>query len=51
MTDSLALDGGGAGCVWGEQHALEVLAAAGFGEGRVETIGGDIADDYDVATP
>ena len=50
MTVSLALGGAGLGAVWGEQTALAMLADAGFGDVRVETVEGDIANNYYVAT-
>jgi SAM-dependent methyltransferase len=50
MTVSLALDGAGLGAVWGEQKALEMLAAAGFDDPRVETVEGDIGNNYYIAT-
>ena len=50
MTVSLALDGAGLGAVWGEQKALEMLAEAGFEDVRVETVPGDIVNNYYVAT-
>ena len=50
MTVSLALGGAGLGAVWGEQTALAMLTDAGFGDVRVETVEGDIANNYYVAT-
>lgn len=50
MTVSLAQGGLGLGAVWGEQKALQMLAEAGFGDVRVETVDGDIANNYYVAT-
>jgi SAM-dependent methyltransferase len=49
MTVSLALDGAGLGTCWGEQKALSMLAEAGFGPIRVETIEGDPFNNYYVA--
>ena len=51
MTVSLALDGAGLGAMWGEQKALEMLAEAGFTDVRVETVDGDIGNNYYVARP
>ena len=50
MTVSLALDGDGLGAAWGEQKALEMMRAAGFGEIEVRTVPGDIINNYYVAT-
>ena len=50
MTVSLAQGGAGLGAMWGEQKALEMLAAAGFDDVRVETVEGDIFNNYYVAT-
>ena len=41
MTVSLPQGGAGLGAVWGEQKALAMLAAAGFGDIRVKTVEGD----------
>jgi Zn-dependent membrane protease YugP len=49
MTVSLAQGGAGLGAVWGEQKALAMLAEAGFSDIRVETVEGDIANNYYVA--
>ncbi len=49
MTVSLALDGEGLGTMWGEQKALEMLADAGFGDISVETVEGDVMNNYYVA--
>jgi SAM-dependent methyltransferase len=49
MTVSLALDGEGLGTVWGEQKALEMLAEAGFSNVSVETVEGDMMNNYYVA--
>jgi len=49
MTVSLALDGEGLGTVWGEQKALEYLAAAGFGDVEVRKIDGDALNVYFIA--
>jgi SAM-dependent methyltransferase len=50
MTVSLALDGAGLGAMWGEQQAVAMLTDAGFTDIRVETIEGDIGNNYYVAT-
>ena len=50
MTVSLAQGGAGLGAMWGEQKALEMIAAAGFDDVRVETVEGDIFNNYYVAT-
>jgi Zn-dependent membrane protease YugP len=50
MTVSLAQDGAGLGAVWGEQKALTMLAEAGFTDVRVETVPGDIVNNYYIAT-
>jgi SAM-dependent methyltransferase len=50
MTVSLAQGGAGLGAVWGEQKALAMLAEAGFDDIRVETVEGDIANNYYVST-
>lgn len=49
MTVSLAQDGAGLGTMWGEQKALELLAAAGFGDVEVKQVEGDIINNYYVA--
>jgi SAM-dependent methyltransferase len=49
MTVSLAQGGAGLGAVWGEQKARAMLAEAGFTDIRVETVEGDIANNYYVA--
>lgn len=49
MTVSLAQDGAGLGTVWGEQKALEMLGAAGFGKVDVKRINGDPFNNYYVA--
>jgi SAM-dependent methyltransferase len=49
MTVSLAQGGAGLGAVWGEQKALQMLTEAGFTDVRVETVDGDIANNYYVA--
>lgn len=49
MTVSLALDGVGLGTVWGEQKALEMLADAGFSDVAIETVEGDVMNNYYVA--
>jgi ubiquinone/menaquinone biosynthesis C-methylase UbiE len=50
MTVSLAQGGAGLGAVWGEQKAREMLTEAGFTDVRVETVPGDIVNNYYVAT-
>jgi ubiquinone/menaquinone biosynthesis C-methylase UbiE len=50
MTVSLAQGGAGLGAVWGEQKALQMLGEAGFTDIRTETVPGDIANNYYVAT-
>ncbi len=50
MTVSLAQGGAGLGAVWGEQKALQMLGEAGFTDVRVETVPGDIANNYYIAT-
>jgi SAM-dependent methyltransferase len=50
MTVSLAQGGAGLGAAWGEQMALSMLADAGFSDVRVETVEGDIGNNYYVAT-
>lgn len=49
MTVSLALDGEGLGTAWGEQKARAMLAAAGFGDVRVEEIDDDPRNYYYIA--
>ncbi len=49
MTVSLAQDGAGLGTMWGEQKALELLAAAGFADVEVKHVEGDILNSYYVA--
>lgn len=48
MTVSLAYDGPGLGTVWGEQRALEMLAAAGF-EAEIKRVETDFLNAYYVA--
>ena len=50
MTVSLAQGGAGLGAMWGEQKALEMLAAAGFDDVQVETVEGDVFNNYYIAT-
>ena len=50
MTVSLAQGGAGLGAMWGEQKALEMLAAAGFDDVHVETVEGDVFNNYYIAT-
>lgn len=49
MTVSLALGGEGLGAAWGEQKACELLAEAGFAKVSVETLPGDLFNNYYVA--
>jgi ubiquinone/menaquinone biosynthesis C-methylase UbiE len=49
MTVSLALDGMGLGTAWGEQKAREMLAEAGFTHVDVETVEGDLINNYYIA--
>jgi SAM-dependent methyltransferase len=50
MTVSLAYDGEGLGTMWGEQKARELLAEAGFGQVKVESVPGDIFNSFYIAT-
>jgi ubiquinone/menaquinone biosynthesis C-methylase UbiE len=50
MTVSLAQDGAGLGAVWGQQKARAMLAEAGFTDVRIETVPGDIVNNYYIAT-
>ncbi len=49
MTVSLASDGPGLGTMWGEQTALELLAAAGFDEVEIKRVDADFLNSYYVA--
>jgi 2-polyprenyl-3-methyl-5-hydroxy-6-metoxy-1,4-benzoquinol methylase len=49
MTVSLANDGPGLGTMWGEQLALELLAAVGFGDVEVRRVEADFLNSYYVA--
>ena len=49
MTVSLSLGGDGLGTAWGTELALEMLAAAGFGDVRVERVPEDFINSYYVA--
>jgi SAM-dependent methyltransferase len=49
MTVSLALDGDGLGTAWGEQLAIEMLTAAGFGSVDISHVEADISNSYYVA--
>ena len=49
MTVSLAAGGAGLGACWGEELALELLAAAGFSEVRVEQLEHDIQNNFYLA--
>jgi len=46
MTVSLAYDGDGLGAMWGVQKARQMFADAGFVEVEVNTIPGDLMDNY-----
>jgi hypothetical protein len=50
MTVSLARGGAGLGAVWGEERALQMLAAAGFADIAVYRLDGDLINNYYVAT-
>lgn len=50
MSVSLGLDGDGLGTVWGEQLAVRMLGAAGFGDITVKTVEGDAFNNYYVAS-
>ncbi len=50
MSVSLAQNGAGLGTAWGEELALEMLAAAGFGNVRVERLPHDIQNNYYLMT-
>ena len=49
MTVSLANDGPGLGTMWGEQTALELLAAAGFGDVEIKRVEADFLNSYYIA--
>ncbi|WP_441248406.1 class I SAM-dependent methyltransferase [Kitasatospora sp. McL0602] len=49
MSVSLGEGGAGLGTVWGEQKALEMLTAAGFGQVDTQRVEGDILNVYYVA--
>jgi SAM-dependent methyltransferase len=49
MTVSLAYGGDGLGTAWGEQKALEMLAAAGYKDVEVKRVDGDILNNYYIA--
>lgn len=49
MTVSLAQGGAGLGAAWGEEKALEMLAAAGFEEVKVHQLEHDILNNYYLA--
>ena len=51
MTVSLAVGGMGLGAAWGDRVAREMLARAGFGRVDVNTVEGDIFNNYYVAHP
>lgn len=50
MTVSLAENGDGLGAMWGEEKALEMLAAAGFGKVAVHHLPHDLQNQYYVAS-
>jgi len=49
MSVSLAADGAGLGAAWGQEKALEMLEAAGFGRVDVKKVEGDVVNNYYVA--
>jgi 2-polyprenyl-3-methyl-5-hydroxy-6-metoxy-1,4-benzoquinol methylase len=49
MTVSLAGGGPGLGTMWGEQKALEILAAAGFDDVEVQRVEADVLNSYYIA--
>ena len=49
MTVSLALGGAGLGAMWGEEKALEMLAAAGFRSVDVRQLPHDFMNNFYVA--
>ncbi|MGH3423872.1 MAG: hypothetical protein ACRDO8_04030, partial [Nocardioidaceae bacterium] len=49
MTVSLSLDGDGLGTAWGTERALRMLADAGFGDVRIESLDADFINAYYVA--
>jgi 2-polyprenyl-3-methyl-5-hydroxy-6-metoxy-1,4-benzoquinol methylase len=49
MTVSLAGGGPGLGTMWGEQKALEILAAAGFDDVVVQRVEADVLNSYYIA--
>ncbi|WP_213163491.1 class I SAM-dependent methyltransferase [Kaustia mangrovi] len=51
MTVSLAQGGEGLGAMWGEEKALDYLAAAGFAETEVRTLEHDIQNNYYICRP
>lgn len=51
MSVSLAGGGPGLGAAWGKELALEMLAAAGFGDVEVKTLPHDVLNYYYLATP
>lgn len=51
MTVSLAADGAGLGACWGEEVAVEMLAAAGFSDVRIERLPHDIMNNYYLSRP
>ena len=50
MSVSLAAGGPGLGAMWGRERALEMLAAAGFRDARVETLPHDPINYYYIAS-
>jgi hypothetical protein len=51
MSVSLAHGGPGLGAMWGKKVALEMLAAAGFGDVKVHELPHDILNYYYIARP
>ncbi len=49
MTVSLGLDGDGLGTAWGEELATRMLGEAGFGDVAVQTVEGDLFNNFYVA--
>jgi 2-polyprenyl-3-methyl-5-hydroxy-6-metoxy-1,4-benzoquinol methylase len=50
MSVSLAQGGAGLGTMWGQELALEMIAKAGFSSARVERVGGDLMNNYYIAS-
>ena len=49
MTVSLAAGGQGLGTVWGEELAQSMLAEAGFEQVEIQTLPGDILNNFYIA--